>query len=132
MKKVYTACFYPEEGGGYCVLFPDLPGAVTYGDTLEDAMEMAVDCAGGWLLGEMEQGRKLPAPAPFDEVQTDEYPDGFKNRILIDLDALERRQGRKAVKKTLTIPAYLNTAAEREGINFSQVLRQALEERLGA
>lgn len=127
MKKIYTACFYPEEGS-YTVIFPDLPGATTCGDTLEQAMEMAVDCAAGWLTTLLEDGHKLPASTPFDDLSADEFPGGFKSRILIDLDLMHRVWGSQTVERTVTLPYYLNHAVEREGFDLSLFLRKALEE----
>lgn len=49
MLSVYPACFYEEKEGGYSVIFPDLNHLTTYGDTLENAVEMAVDCLAGYL-----------------------------------------------------------------------------------
>jgi len=124
MKFVYLAEFYPCEEGGYNVVVPDLPGCSTEGDTLEEAIEMGVDAASGWILGEMEAGRKIPpASSP-----TDIHPDdgGFVGTLLLDMDSYAERWGKKAVRKNLTIPAWLNAAAEANGINFSAVLQDAL------
>ena len=59
MKKlIYPACFYPGEDDeiGFTVIFPDLPGAITQGDSLEEAFDMAIDCASGWILTSIEEG----------------------------------------------------------------------------
>lgn len=113
MKLVYPACFYPN-GDGYTVIFPDLPGCVTEGETLSQAMEMAEDAASGWLLDEIEENKKLPSPSAINEVVADEYEDGFVTLIGIDLDAYAQKYGNKAVKKTLTIPQWLNTPCRRK------------------
>jgi predicted RNase H-like HicB family nuclease len=131
MKLIYPACFYPCEEGGYTVIFPDLPGCVTEGDTLSEAMDMAVDAASGWLLDSVEKNEQIPRASDIKSIVADEYENGFVSLISIDLDDYSKKYGNKAVKKTLTIPQWLNTVAEREGINFSNILQTALKERLG-
>ena len=125
MKLVYPVCFYEEEEG-YSVVFPDLPGCVTQGDTLEQAMEMAEEAALGWLLITLEDGEDLPTPTNIKDVKL-EYEKGFVSLVLLDLGAYSERYSEKRyVKKTLTLPFWLNKLAEKKGINFSQTLQDAL------
>ena len=131
MKLIYPACFYPCEEGGYTVVFPDLPGCVTEGDTLAEAMEMAVDASSGWLLTSVEENNQLPKASNIKNVIPDEYENGFVSLIGVDLDEYSQKHGNKAIKKTLTIPAWLNTIAEDNNVNFSQVLQSALRDQLG-
>ena len=131
MKLIYPACFYPCEEGGYTVVFPDLPGCVTEGDTLAEAMEMAVDASSGWLLTSVEENNQLPKASNIKNVIPDEYENGFVSLIGVDLDEYSQKHGNKAIKKTLTIPAWLNTIAEDNNVNFSQVLQSALKDQLG-
>ncbi|MGI6450100.1 MAG: type II toxin-antitoxin system HicB family antitoxin [Desulfitobacteriia bacterium] len=131
MKLIYPACFYPCEEGGYTVIFPDLPGCVTEGDTLSEAIEMAIDAASGWLLDFLEDKKQIPQASDIKSIIADEYEDGFTSIIGIDLEEYSKKYGNKAIKKTLTIPAWLNTVAEEKGVNFSQVLQDALKSRLG-
>lgn len=128
MKKLlYPACFYPcEEQEGYTVVVPDLPGCVTQGGSLIDAISMAVDAASGWILDEMEDGNPISPASNVEDVQADERPGGFVNLIVLDMDAYAEKYGEKAVRKNLTIPAWLNTYAEANNINFSRVLQDAL------
>lgn len=128
MKKLlYPACFYPcEEQEGYTVVVPDLPGCVTQSGSLIDAIGMAVDAASGWILDEMEDGNPIPPASNVEDVQADERPGGFVNLIVLDMDAYAEKYGEKAVRKNLTIPAWLNTYAEANNINFSRVLQDAL------
>lgn len=128
MKKLlYPACFYPCENkhGAYTVVVPDLPGCISEGDSLEDALAMATDAASGWVLDEMEEGNPLPIPSSIKEIQPDS-PDGFVNLLALDMDSYAEKYGNKAVRKNLTIPAWLNTFAEANHVNFSQVLQDAL------
>ncbi|RJX28510.1 MAG: HicB family protein [Dethiobacter sp.] len=131
MKLIYPACFYPCEEGGYTVIFPDLPGCITEGDTLSEAVDMAIDAASGWLLDSVEENKQIPKASDIKRVVPDEYKNGFVSLISIDLDEYAKKYGNKAIKKTLTVPQWLNTIAEREGINFSNVLQTALKEKLG-
>lgn len=131
MKLTYPACFYPceELKGGYTVVVPDLPGCVTQGDTLADAILMATDAASGWVLDELEDGNAVPEASKMSDITPKEG--GFVNLIVLDMDSYAAKYGNKAVRKNLTIPAWLNTRAEARNINFSQVLQEALEERVG-
>lgn len=131
MKLVYPACFYPlEENDGYCVVIPDLKGCVTQGYSLAEAIEMAIDAASGWVLDELEDGKKAPIASLLQDVKL-ESPDGFVSLIALDIDSYAEKYGNKSIRKNLTIPVWLNTAAEKENINFSQTLQQALKQQLG-
>lgn len=126
MKLIYPACFYPcEEGNGYTVVVPDLQGCVTQGETLADAFIMAVDAASGWILDSLEDGEVIPKPSSQSSIKLD-YDNGFINLIVLDMDTYSEKYGKKAVRKNLTIPAWLNTLAEKEQVNFSTVLQNAL------
>lgn len=126
MKLTYPACFYKDKkSSAYAVEVPDLPGCATGGDTLADAILMAIDAASGWVLTELEDGK----PAPLASAIEDIHPagtGGFVSLIVLDIDAYAEKYGNKAVRKNLTIPAWLNTFAEENRINFSEVLQKAL------
>lgn len=126
MKLVYPAIFTPfEDGtGGYVVEFPDLPGCTTGGDDMAQALFMAVDAASGWILTELEAGNAVPQASGYWEVETGEKQ--FISMIALDMDAYAAKYGTKAVKKTLTIPAWMNTFAEKNAISCSTVLQEAL------
>ena len=126
MKLVYPAVFTPYEdgSGGYAVEFPDLPGCVTGGDDMAETVFMAEDAASGWVLTELEDGNKVPEATAINEVATD--PGQFVSLIALDMDAYAAKYGSNAVKKTLTIPAWLNTFVEQTGISCSKVLQDAL------
>lgn len=129
LKLIYPACFYPN-GDGYTVTFPDLPGCVTEGKNIAEAIERAVDAASGWILDGIEDGGGIPAATTDLSGIPLEYSDGIVNYIMLDIDSYAQQYDEKAVRKNCTIPQWLNTAAERENINFSAVLQQALIERL--
>ena len=125
MKLVYPAVFRPcEDMDGYTVTVPDLPGCVTEGKSLADAILMAEDAASGWVLDELEDGNVAPAPSAIGDIKTGSGE--FVNLLVLDIDAYAEKYGNKAVRKNLTIPAWLNTFAEKRQVNFSQVLTDAL------
>ena len=104
--------------------FPDLPGCVTEGRNLEEAIEMGIDAASGWILGELEDGEQIPTASEYKDVVVGENE--IVNLLLLDMDSYEEKYGEKAVRKNLTIPAWLNTFAEKNNINFSKILQDAL------
>ncbi len=125
MKLTYPAVF--ESLGdvpGYVVTVPDLPGCVTEGDSLADAILMAEDAASGWVLDELEDGNPVPAASKLSDIHLE--PGQFTSVLVLDMEAYAEKYGAKAVRKNLTIPAWLNTFAEKQHINFSQVLADAL------
>ena len=125
MKLVYPAIFSPcVEKSGYTVVVPDLPGCVTEGDSLADAILMAEDAASGWVLDELECGNAIPASSAPSALQLESGE--FTNLLVLDMDSYAEKYGDKAVRKNLTIPAWLNTFAEQNHLNFSQVLQDAL------
>lgn len=126
MKLVYPAIFTPYEdgSGGYAVEFPDLPGCVTGGDDMAEALFMAEDAASGWVLTELEDGKIAPKATPYDKVSYGKNQ--MVNLVALDMDTYAAKYGDKAVKKTLTIPAWLNTFAEEYNISCSKVLQEAL------
>mgnify|MGYP003538176384 FL=1 len=124
MKYVYPAIF-ELENGKYYVSVPDLSGCNTVGDSLQDAIEMARDAIEMWLC--IAEDRKEAIPTPTENLKCEK---GFVS--FIDADTIQYRKmtDNRSVKKTLTIPAWLNTQAELAGVNFSQILQEALTERL--
>ncbi|MCI5995390.1 MAG: type II toxin-antitoxin system HicB family antitoxin [Blautia sp.] len=135
MLSIYPACFYKEEDG-YSVIFPDLNYLATQGDDLEDAMAMAVECLAGYLHSCKAGGEKPQAPSSLQSIDpaavskevSPDVPVGeaFVNMVSVDADAYAKKHFDKSVRKTLTIPAWLNAAALEQGINFSQTLQEAL------
>ena len=110
MKLVYPAIFTPcIERKGYTVVVPDLPGCVTEGQDLLDAIEMGVDAASGWILGELEEGNNIPTPTLRKEDIKLEEADSFISMLVLDIDAYAEKYGEKTVRKNISIPAWLNT-----------------------
>lgn len=128
-KSSYTfaAVFTKEADGGYSVRFPQLDGCYTQGDSFEEARHMAVDAMSLHLYG-MEQDNEEIPEAVLEVTTTDgEMVVPVTAWMTPFRDEMENR----AVKKTLTIPAWLNEAAERRGVNCSRILQSALKEYLG-
>ena len=123
MKLTYPAIFYKGEGG-YAVEIPDLPGCSSGGSTLAEAIIMGTDAASGWVLTELEDGKPVPKASPIEAIKPD--AGGFISMLVLDMDAYAAKYGNNAVRKNLTIPAWLNTFAEARNINFSQVLQDSL------
>ncbi|MCC8045918.1 MAG: type II toxin-antitoxin system HicB family antitoxin [Clostridiales bacterium] len=92
MSSIYPACFFKEENG-YSVIFPDLNDLATCGDTLEEAMTMAVDCLAGYLKWCQEDGADIPAPSPMSSVSPEaiaatldiDYSEAFVNLVSVDV-----------------------------------------------
>ncbi len=126
-KYIYPAVFTKEEKF-YSVRFPDIDGCYTQGESLQEAYEMASDVLCLTLYNLEEDAVEVPSASEINAVEKTE--DEFVS--LISCDTLEYRQfyDSKAVKKTLTIPSWLNTMSEHEGINFSAVLQKALKQEL--
>lgn len=123
-KYVYPAIFTPEEEGGYSVFFPDLEGCYTCGDDLQDALFMAEDVLAFVLYDYEAEGREIPEPSKAEAVE--KSGEDFVNYVACDTVEYAKLHNNKAVKKTLTIPQWLNEAAMKQDINFSQLLQEAL------
>ena len=120
-KYFYPAIFEPEDTG-YSVYIPDIPGCMTQGETLDEALEMAQEAIGLMLEDTDEQDYpkpSSPSDAPIEGKQ-------FVVMVPFDKIAYDRKYNSKAVKKTLSIPAWLNELALKRNINFSNLLQNAL------
>jgi predicted RNase H-like HicB family nuclease len=125
MNYIYPAIFYPEDEGRYSVIFPDLNNLATYGDTLADAFAMAQEACGQYLFTSLRDGDIIPAPSVLDTIKKEDEH-ALVNMVFVNLDDYARAYNDKAVKKTLSIPAWLNTACENHGFNYSKILKDAL------
>ncbi len=132
MRYAYPAIFTEEEvenrGKVYIVEFPDLPGCVTEGESIPNAIEMAREALAGCIRSMQERRETIPEATPLGAVRAD---NGFAS--LIDLDMLEykRKTESRAVKRTVSLPQWLDAMAQDAGLNFSQTIQDALKERLG-
>ena len=128
MKYAYPAIFTPLEDEKFDVKIPDLPGCRAFGEGLADAIFMAEDAASIWLWDAERRGEPIPDASR----QLQAAQPQFVNFIYADTDQYRRRHDSRAVKKTLSIPAWLNSMAEARQLNFSAVLQPALIECLNA
>lgn len=127
-KLFYPAIFHTAEEGGYWISFPDLPECLTEGDDMEQAYEMAVNALGLALTSRKEELQPIPTPSE-PRMITVEAND-FLAVIEFDMADYKKRTNSKAVKKTLSIPEWLNEEAIALDINFSQTLQEALLQKI--
>lgn len=130
MKYLYYAIFHQNHKGQYEVSFPDLaPNAATYGEDMSDALKQAKDALAGYLLTAEDYREEFDKPSKPQDIEYD------KSDLLIPIEVdttIERQKEKsKSVKKTLTIPSYLNDLAKAKKINFSSLLTSALKQVLG-
>lgn len=130
MKNAYTfpaILHYAEDG--ISISFPDLPGCLSCSETTEEATRDAKEALGLHLWGMEKDGDVIPDPTPITALilEKNEIP------LLVNvfMPTIRTRIETRYVKKTLSIPAYLNAKAEEAGVNFSQVLQEALTVKLG-
>ena len=119
MLFVYPAIFH-KENGSYWVEFPDLQGCQTYGNTINETINYAQEALESYISSILEQNLTLPVPSDITLIKVD---DGFTSLVSCNIN---QYKATKAVKKTLTIPMWLNEQANDLGLNFSQVLQDAL------
>ncbi len=125
MLSAYPAIFHKEDGS-YWVEFPDLPGCQTVGESIGEVMEEAQEALGLYLASLIEDEEEINPASDIKSIVAED--DSFTSLVTCDLNQYVRSA--KAVKKTLTIPDWLNNLAEKNSINFSQTLQKALMEKL--
>ncbi len=129
-KIFYPAIFHEAEEGGFWISFPDFPECFSEGDDMSHAYRMAVEALGLAITSREQEKEEIPVPTDFHQLSVSE-----KEKIVIvefDMLAYLKRTKSRAVKKTLSIPEWLNEAACNAGLNFSQVLQEALIVKLNA
>lgn len=124
MLKIYPAIFHNEKGG-YWVEFPDLEGCQSYGDTLEETMQYAQEALGIYIASKLDNNDNISESS---DIKNIDCKDGFVSYVTADVS--KYRTKTKSVKKTLTIPEWLNEEAEKKHINFSSILQKALIQEL--
>ena len=123
VNKLFYPAIFHREGEGFWVTFPDFPECFTEGDNMELAYEMAVEALGLAITSRKTEGQEIPTASPADTINIDE---GIL--VVVEFDMLEycKKHNSRAVKKTLSIPEWMNEEAMAMGVNFSQVLQEAL------
>ena len=128
-RYIYPAIF-DYSSDGISVEFPDLPGCFTCGDTEEDAFKMAKEAMALHLYGLEQENEEIPEPSKVSEIQTE------NNQVIVFIEVwmppFRHEMENKAVKKTLTIPKWLDDLAKEHNVNYSQILQEALKKHLGA
>ena len=133
MLSIYPARFFKEKKG-YSVVFPDLNWLATSGSTESMAMSKAIECLAGYLYILKMDGDDIPVASTMQDISLQKVAKeldadtkgAFVNLVSVDVDEYAKAHFEKSVRKTLTIPAWLNTAAQERKINFSQTLQEAL------
>lgn len=126
MKLIYPAVFHTEDGQVW-VEFPDLEGCQSFGDNISEALDGAREALEGYCITLLEEKHTLPKASDIKTVKTDE--NSFVS--LVETELTTSFAKRKSVKKTLTVPAWLNDMATEKGVNFSAVLQEGLIKSLG-
>ena len=135
MKYIYPAVFSLDmtdeafPNGVYLISFPDLPNCYTSGETLEEAYEMAEDVLNMALCGMERDKGEIPAPTSISIVQNNNVGD-IVTIIKADTTEYLKKYDNKTIRKTLSIPRWLDTLALENNVNFSNVLKRALMQEL--
>ncbi|HBQ27088.1 MAG TPA: hypothetical protein DD791_11895 [Syntrophomonas sp.] len=134
MVYIYPAIFTPdnveERGVVYTVDVPDIPGCVTEGESIEEAISMAREAVAGCILAMKQAGEEIPSASNYNDVKITLYGE-FVTLIDVDLNDYLRKKETKSVIKTVSLPQWLAIMAEEAGISYSQALQEALKDRLG-
>ncbi|MCD8365939.1 MAG: type II toxin-antitoxin system HicB family antitoxin [Clostridiales bacterium] len=127
MRTIYTATFTQKDNTFYARI-PDLPGCITTGEDLPDAIEQITDAANLWLVTAEDHGDPIPEPTPQSEL---DYPnDAILTMIQVDTIAYRAAIDTRAVRKNVSLPAWMANLADQRGINCSQVLQEGLLQKL--
>ena len=137
MKVAYPT-FIAQDGKDYLVYVPDMD-IYTEGSSVSDAIEMARDAIGLKGIDFEDDGKELPVPSDYEaaaakakeDTEIFDYTKGILTLVDVDFTTYRKKVYNKAVKKNCTIPYWMSVEAEKEGINFSKVLQEALEIKLG-
>ena len=121
-------CVFMYEDEGISVYYPDLDGCVTFGNDEQQAFHNAKEALTLHLYGMEQDGDPIPPPSRIKDITLNENEQAIL--LEVSMPAFRAKQANKLVKKTLTIPEWLNIVAENSGVNFSQLLQSALKQHL--
>lgn len=131
MKYIYTAVFtLNEDGTKIHARIPDLPGCITTGRDLQDAIDQITDAASGWLVVAEDEGLKIPTATP--QTAIERGAQDALSMIRIDTIAYRAATDTKAVRKNVSLPAWMANLADKHGINCSQLLQDSLRHHFSA
>ena len=122
MEYIYPATFSENSDGSYTILFPDLPGCISEGKSLAKALYMAQDALTGWIECAIEDSSTIAPPSYVSTVKAPAK--GFVNLVRADI------RDNRAIRRTVSVPSWLDAKASDAGISLSKVLQEALKERL--
>jgi predicted RNase H-like HicB family nuclease len=122
MEYVYPAIFHKNKDESYTVIYPDLPGCISEGKNLGNAMYMAQSALTQWIGYLVDKKQEIPQASPVEKVKTSKVE--FVNLICAEV------KDAKAVKRTVSIPKWMDDKVVRSGLSLSRILQDALRERL--
>lgn len=125
MKDTYVfPAVFTQEKSGIGIVFPDLPGCLPCAETLDTAIKNAKEAMMLHIYGMEEDGEDIPEPTPFQDVKLAAH----QSIVLIEayMPPFREKLRKRFVKKTLSLPSWINAEAEHAGVNFSAVLQEAL------
>jgi len=122
MEYVYPAIFHKNEDGSYTVIYPDLPGCISEGKTLGNAISLAQSALKQWIGYLADKEQEIPSPSTLEDIKT-------SSGELVNLICTEVKDGR-AVKRTVSIPKWMDEKVVQSGLSLSRVLQDALSEKL--
>ncbi|UXS22602.1 type II toxin-antitoxin system HicB family antitoxin [Staphylococcus delphini] len=128
--KYHFYAVLQQEGKDYNVYFPDLPGAITFGNDIEDAVFMAQDALEGHLLVMEDDGDDIPEPSEYKKLVNNLEVNEQLQLVTVDTKLVRIKEENKTVNKMVTLPKYMVVLGKEKGINFSQTLQRALKEEL--
>jgi len=122
MEYVYPAIFHRNKDESYTIIYPDLPGCISEGKNLGNAMYMAQSALTQWIGYLIDKENKIPIASPVEKIKTSK--NDFVNLICAEV------RDAKAVKRTVSIPKWMDDKVSQSGLSLSRVLQDALRERL--
>lgn len=125
MKLIYPAIFH-EDSDGVWVEFPDLQGCQSCGETIQEVWDGAKEALEGYCITLLEEKQNLPAASDIKKIKPGK--DAFVSLVETDLTTHFAKQ--KSVKKTLTIPAWMNDFAIEKGLNCSAILQEGIMQKM--
>lgn len=121
-EYVYPAVFHPNGDGSFTITYPDLPGCISEGKSLGNAMYMAQSALSQWMEYLTDKKQEIPQASSLKDIEADK--EEFASLVRVDV-----RDGR-AVKRTVSIPKWMDDMVSEAGLSLSRVLQDALKERL--
>ncbi|MCM1184977.1 MAG: type II toxin-antitoxin system HicB family antitoxin [Lachnoclostridium sp.] len=120
----YLAVFKPSENGSYSIYFPDLPGCISFGSSLEDASHMAAEAASLHVYSMECDNEEIPTPSV--TLSKEDTEGNIIMPITIHPDLFRMKKDNERIKTNITLPAWLKRIAEEQKVNYSRLLESAL------